>query len=371
MSEHVKQHYVPQFYFRNFARDERVCAYNLDNEEGYPPTPISNICYENYFYGDSEEEKHLSKLESEFASVIHSIVDQISLEPIKTDPQAMHFLDLFISHTEARTKAAREESSEFTQEFLELAIEIGVESGELDSEHLEMVRNDEIRLEGPDHEQRQLMSFYGPFYFADLHRVLIWNGTNRDFITSDHPVVFDNSRFKNEIEMNPVGYSATGLQVFCPLSNNLLLLLFDPMAYRVDANSNHTVIIKDEVVVEELNKLQPINCLENCYYRDEPDKDWIDELYHDVKEYRPDESVRREHQKVYDSEKGREREFVFAGNPTIEFSPELPFVTEVPTAQFSPLRNVEWHQTVREMYEEELESAKEMVENEDSTEDSK
>jgi hypothetical protein len=333
----------------------------LENEEGYPPTPISNICYENYFYGDSEKEKLLSRLENELASVVHSIVEQRSLEPIENNPQTRYYLDLFISHTHGRTKAARQEASEFSQGFLEMAVEIGVESGELDPKHLEMVRNDEIRLEGPDHEQRQLISFYGPLYFADLHRVLIWNGTNRDFITSDHPVILDNSRFKNEIEMSPIGLSVAGLQVFCPLSTNLLLLLFDPDVYQVEANSNHTVIVREEAVVEELNKLQPINCLENCYYRDESEKSRIDSLYQEVKDYRPEESVRRDHQTMYDSAEGREREFVLTGSPKVEFSPELPFITELPMARFSPFRDFEWHQDVRELYEEELEQAKEMA----------
>lgn len=364
MPDHVKQHYVPQFYFRNFARDERICTYNLDSEEGYQPTPISNICYERYFYGGAEIEEDLSRLESEMASTLHQIVDQRSLEPVKEDAQARFYLDLFVTHTHSRTKSSREEASAFSQEILEMVTEIGVEAGELEEDILEMVRNDELRLEGPDHQLYQLMSLYGPIYFADLHRVLIWNDSSRNFIASDHPIVLDNSRFKDEIELNTTGYSSAGLQVFCPLSNNLLMIYFDPYAYQVDANSEHMVIVRDETVIGDLNKLQQHNCLENCYYREESDSAWVDGLYQDVKNDRPEELVVREHERVYDEDLGREREFVRTHHPEIRFTPNLPFMTEMPSAQFTPVRNPDLSDKAEEMYEDAMEEAKEEVETE-------
>ena len=357
VANRVKQHYVPQFYFRNFARDERLCAYNLANEEGYPPTHIRNICYEKYFYGDAEHEEQIGQLEGEMASVVHQIVQKVSLEPVENDPQSLFFLDAFISFTHARTKAARQESSALSQEMLEMMVEVGVEYGELDDEHLELVRNDEVRLEGPDHELRQLLSLYGPVYFSDLSRVLIWNDTERDFITSDHPGVLDNSRFKSEVAVSTTGYSCAGLQVFCPLSNKLQMLLFDPYAYRLDANSEYTVIVNDETVVGELNKLQLLNCLENCHYRDEADEGWVDGLYQEVKDSRPEEFVEREHDEFYDPEEERTREIVCTSHPTIEFSPELPFVDELPTARFTPVRSPELRDTAEALYEDALEDA--------------
>lgn len=364
MADQVKQHYVPQFYFRNFARDERICTYNLDNEEGYQPTPISNICYERYFYGDGETEKVLSKLESKMAKTIHQITDQYSLEPVKTDEQARLYLDLFVTYTHSRTKAAREESSALSQEILEMITEVGVEAGEIEEDTLEMVRNDQLRLEGPDHQLYQLLSLHGPIYFADLHRVLIWNGSDRNFITSDHPVVLDNSRFKDVVELNPTGYSSAGLQVFCPLSNDLLLLYFDPNAYQVDANSEYTVIVRSEEVIEELNKLQLLNCLENCYYRDESDSSWVDSLYQDVKNNRPEELITREKSTEYDKKQGKERELIRTHSPKIQFTPKLPFITEIPTSQFTPVRNPELRDTAEEMYENAIQEAREDAESE-------
>lgn len=366
MAERVKQHYVPQFYFRNFAENERVCAYNIDNEEGYPPTPISNICYENHFYGDSDVEEILSKLESELANVVHTVVKGQSLNDISSDSNSKFYLDLFLTHTYSRTKAAREESSELTQEFLELMTKVGVEAGELDKDVLEQVRNGDIRLKGPDHAQRQLASLYGPIYFSDLDRVLIRNHTSLDFITSDHPVVFDNRRFKDEVELGTTGFSSMGLQVFCPLSNSLLILLYDPESYLIEANEQNIVDTDSERMVEGLNKLQLLNCLENCYYRNETDKELVDEWYQDIREHRPHKSITRQNLDLYDPEEDRIRNIIATHNTKVEYSPWLPFVKQRCSAEFRPVRNQHTYQVARKMYDEAIETAEsELEENEE------
>ncbi|MFD1564422.1 DUF4238 domain-containing protein [Haloarchaeobius amylolyticus] len=358
MSEYVKQHYVPQFYFRNFANDERVCTYNLGNEESYQPTPIKNICYENNFYGSKKLEKDLSKLESELASIIHDIVDSKSLKPIEGDQEARYLLDFFISHTHGRTKAAKIESEDFSQEFLEMAAEFGVRSGKLEDKHLEMVKDGEIKLEGPHHANRQFVSSYGPLHFLNMNRILIYNATNKDFITSDHPIVLDNPRFKNEISVGTTGYASRGLQIFCPLSPNACLFLFDPIVYGIESNSKYTTIVKDTNTVEDINKLQLINCLENTYFREEADGEWIDKLYQDVKNERSDETVNRKQQKMYDEERGEEREFVITHQTEFKFTPNLPFVTQKPLVPFSPVRDEQLVKNIRKIKQEDLEEAK-------------
>lgn len=365
MAERVKQHYVPQFYFRNFTDNERVCAYNLDNEDGYRPTPIRNICYENHFYGDGEKETVLSKLENKLSTVVHTIVEDQSLEMIETDNNAKFYLDLFLSHTYRRTKAAREEASALTKQLFELVTEAGVEAGELDEDILEKVRNDEIRLDAPDHEQAQLLSFYAPIHFSDLNRALIRNNTGINFITSDHPVVFDNRRFKDEVKIGTIGYNSPGLQVFCPLSNDLLIMLYDSEAYAVEADQQNIIETDSDRLVVGLNKLQLVHCLENCYYRDEEDKKYVDEWYQDVKEYRPDTSVAKQNLDVYDSEEDRVRHIIAMHNTKVEYSPWLPPVKQRCSAEFRPLRNPRTHQIARRMYDEAIEDGKEQLENSD------
>lgn len=365
MAERVKQHYVPQFYFRNFADSGRLCCYNLNNEAGYQPTPISNICYENHFYGeDDEQEAALSRLESELASTIHTIVDQQSLDSIESDPRAKFFLDLFLSHTHSRTKAAREEADELTQSLFETISEVGVEAEELGEEVLQKIRDGEIRLEGPDHAQRQLISFYGPLYLYDLDRALIRNNTDINFITSDHPVVFDNRRFKDEIDVGTTGLSSAGLQIFCPLANDLLILLYDSDAYEVESDEEDIIDTDSERMVVGLNKLQLVHCLENCYYRDEGDGNRIDEWYQDVKECRSGKSVESRKFSFYDPNQGRERTFVTTRGTPIEYSPWLPPVKQWVSAEYRPIRNPRGYQIAQNLYDEAIAEAEARLESE-------
>lgn len=72
----------------------------------------------------------------------------------------------------------------------------------------------------------------------------------------------------------------------------------------------------------------------------------------------------REYDRVYDEEQGREREFVRTYHPEIPFTPNLPFITEMPSAQFTPARSPDLRDIAEEMYEDAIEGAKEDTETE-------
>lgn len=359
MTDRIKQHYVPQFYFRNFARDERICTYNLASETGYRPTHIRNICYERHFYGeDGEIEEATQVLENEMAPVVHSIVEDESLGLIEEDHEKEFFFDLFITHLHGRTKAARKDAAAVSQKVLEMMVQLGVESGELGEKHLSLVEEGKIRLEGPDHELRQLLSFYGPIHIADLNRVLIQNHASIDFITSDNPVILDNSRFKNETEAGTIGLDCSGLQIFCPLSPDLLVHYYDPGAYVVRKEQYNNVRVSENSIVQKLNNLQLIYSLENVYYRNEKDKRKVDRLYQSVKNHRPDEPVSQKELRQNDPSQDRERRFVLTHNTKIRYTPDLPFVAHRSEARFSPIRDRELHDLARSMVDEKIEWAK-------------
>ena len=78
-----RQHYVPQFYLRNFSKDEHyIYIYNLKSgkiEEG----PISRTCEKKYFYGkDDEFENILERIETDHSKIIHNILKQ-NIPPIQ------------------------------------------------------------------------------------------------------------------------------------------------------------------------------------------------------------------------------------------------------------------------------------------------
>jgi hypothetical protein len=74
MADNKKQHYIPQFYLREFSQDgSNLFVYNLKNKKDYK-CKIRNLCQNNYFYGrDLKLEALFSKIEFEQASILKKI----------------------------------------------------------------------------------------------------------------------------------------------------------------------------------------------------------------------------------------------------------------------------------------------------------
>ena len=78
-----KQHYVPQFYLKNFAREDNTFSiYNVKNNTIIQKAPYKSQCYENYYYGENNQwELRLSKLEYESSKIINRIINEDSYYP--------------------------------------------------------------------------------------------------------------------------------------------------------------------------------------------------------------------------------------------------------------------------------------------------
>ncbi len=106
MVEYKRQHYVPQFYLRQFSNDNNVYAYHLDSRT-LNRTPIANICQASYFYSDyGDYEETLSGLEQLQAGIIKKIISKQSLGDIGEE-EYFHLL-LFLLLQNTRTKQTKE-----------------------------------------------------------------------------------------------------------------------------------------------------------------------------------------------------------------------------------------------------------------------
>ena len=74
MAEKTKQHFVPQFYLKNFAINKKFNIYNI--KRGLiENVPYGSQCYKNNFYGkDKIYETQLSILEGKWATSIKNII---------------------------------------------------------------------------------------------------------------------------------------------------------------------------------------------------------------------------------------------------------------------------------------------------------
>ena len=75
MEKKKRQHYVPQFYLRNFVReDNKFTIFNIKSEKIIENAPYRKQCYEDYYYGDDEVwEEKLGAIESSAALIIAKI----------------------------------------------------------------------------------------------------------------------------------------------------------------------------------------------------------------------------------------------------------------------------------------------------------
>ena len=83
MEKKKRQHYVPQFYLRNFVReDNKFTIFNIKSEKIIENAPYRKQCYEDYYYGDDEVwEEKLGAIESSAALIIAKINKQSNYYP--------------------------------------------------------------------------------------------------------------------------------------------------------------------------------------------------------------------------------------------------------------------------------------------------
>ena len=291
MTEGKRQHYVPRFYFRFFSEDGiNIEIYNIKRKEGFRG-PFKHICSENYFYSKNLElEKNLSKIEERLTSVIKKLIEDKDLSKLTT--QEHFFLCLFITFQYTRTKMEKIISKQLTNLFVEFAVkplirsDIGLKKKGITKEEI-----DDLKITHPkDHLLKISYGLMDAPLIMNLKAVLLVNRTEKDFVFSDAPVVFHNTFFNQERNYGTTGFQSPGLQIFCPLNNKTMIMLFDENFYEIKHDSNHIVIVESESDIDSLNALQFFNCYENIYFSNKNQLRYIKNLHSKL----PDSIKKRE-----------------------------------------------------------------------------
>jgi hypothetical protein len=87
MPANKRQHFVPQFYLRNFSSDasrKTIHIFNISREISIFGANLRSQCYKDYFYGRlADFEKGLGLLESATSAILRNIVeaDAVSENP--------------------------------------------------------------------------------------------------------------------------------------------------------------------------------------------------------------------------------------------------------------------------------------------------
>jgi len=295
MVERKNQHYVPKHYLRAWATDEKLNVLPLSEGKIFPDT-TNSVCSRNYFYGNpTHVEDALANLDGLHAHPLNELRDGADLTDLSD--QYTKLLLSFITTQRSRTKATKEDIR-YGEDYLRDAVHDDIEhdryEGKINwkSEFTDREKEDKMvdaSLLGTHHYIISLgiFAFIG---IGDLEGVMLCNVTDREFVISDAPMVHDILRYKRQLGLVPAGLGNRGLQIFCPVDQNRILLLYDPTVYRFKTNSRKQVLIKDPDVVDQLNLLQFHNA-ESIVMFNDSSEDYILDLYDRIDEVRQREQI--------------------------------------------------------------------------------
>ena len=285
MAKNKRQHYVPQHYLKGFSQDkESFYQYNIKNKKS-SLTSIKKSCQISYFYG-KELDEILWTFENKQAPIIRKLIKTQNLGSL-TSEDLIH-LYLFLLLQSARTDDSKQLSNKWVESFASKFIKPMLKSDkEFEKKGYTKEYIDSCEIRDPALFTIGILgAIQGIESISDLRPVLIINKTAKNFICSDAPVVFHNyKKIKNKCT---TGYLAWGLQIFCPLADNILILLIDKKLYDLKMDTSSSIFINDDSDVDSLNKLQISNCLNDIYFSRREDVDYVENLHLEV-EYLIDE----------------------------------------------------------------------------------
>lgn len=311
MAENKKQHFVPQFYLRNFAHDDkRIWVYNLKSKKSYLSL-IRTSCQEKYFYGkDGQLEKIFATLEKKFAETLKKIITEATIENLTVHNG--FYLRIFLLLQYMRTKDSKENIfDKITDFYVDTAIkpkmkmspdylkEKGITDECIDSLK---ISNSSPQISGI------LAALCGAELLRDLRPILLVNKSETNLITGDAPVAKNNYlTLKND---SLTGFQSPGLQIFFPLNPRLALLLVDDAAYLVSANDEGIVEIEDSDDIEQINLLHILNSQEKVFFSEEKDEADIERLCKDADLIRKTKGLKITPIKKISSSDGESREIL-------------------------------------------------------------
>lgn len=261
MNKRKKQHYVPQFYLRKFAReDNKFTVINLKTKNIIEDAPCRDQCYENYYYGADEEwEKRLWEVETPTAEILKKIVEQTDYYP---NLDEIKILKKYILYQRYRTTSNADDIFEIKWDTAKTQLEMELQTSVPDR-LLQEVKKEFKNTYQEDIPQMALeITSEVLDLINDLDLLIVnYNNSKNQLISSDNPVIFYNVFFSHA-----VGLINAGLIIMLPISSNKMIILFDSKLYPRYKNKK-IITLNNEKEVETLNLFQLVSAKEIVYFK--------------------------------------------------------------------------------------------------------
>ena len=257
------QHYIPQFYFRNFSNREGISMHYIPKDKYIENAPIDKECSDKYFYSKNlKYENNLEKIEGFASGVIRDIINTNELWNHNSEDKGT--LLMFILLQIYRTEIAATELNRYANEVGRGMLYNEKFSGNLDIEYNE-IENIEFGFSEPGVEMIKF-ALKNMYLLYDMDYSLLINQTDIQFVFGESPAIKYNKYFI-DIGKNTVGIACKGLIILLPISPNLTVVFYDSKLYSTDKDEKHRIYIKDSKCINELNILQYLNTKNKLYGR--------------------------------------------------------------------------------------------------------
>lgn len=259
MDRTKNQHFVPQFYLRNFSRDKKtIGTYVLEKNLKVDKASIKNQASKNYLYSsDQEIENILGTIEADASRVIKSILENPKQK--LNEEQIFHILSYMIIQM-GRTPAMSNELQNSIEDMYKMVLmdrirkradytkdrEKGFEDY-LSSFRLKIVEPNLMAVS-------MYASFIQQVLLQELDYKILLNDTDENFITGDNPVCMYN-QFRERMKYKNYSIAMQGVELFMPISPKVAFLFYDPFCYKIGERKKHHIEVSRTIDIQELNKL--------------------------------------------------------------------------------------------------------------------
>ncbi|MGD0463786.1 MAG: DUF4238 domain-containing protein [Tepidisphaeraceae bacterium] len=285
MKQHGNQHFVPQFYFRRFSGGRNAINLILvASGETIQDAPIKGQCAAHNFYGSKELELLFGGLEGAHAKTLKTIGDAAwkgDLSGVTSENIAS--LCEVVLFQRSRTALEFDKSKDVPNAMALPAFRAHIATAPCIKDRqriLEAIDKRQLRIEETRVSavlQAMDIAMDGVLLVSDLALCVLRNHTKYPFIFSDSPVVFYNTLMRDVTSRGVLGLQSPGLQIFYPISPNMILMMYDEATYSIAHTS--LIDVKELWDVSQLNALQLQHSLDAVYFGDSAAQQYVSDLW--------------------------------------------------------------------------------------------
>lgn len=268
--EKISHHYVPQFYLKNFSNNHKSIGLYINKKDVFiKEASIKKQACKDYLYGKTLElEDFLMETETNVSKIIKEIINTHTL-PSKNS-QEYQLLIFFMLLSESRNLKTAESANNYIDSLLKAIINN-------DDGFSNMRKNlDLVKFVSTIPNLIPIKNSQKSYpLLLDLKPVLIVNAADRDFITSDNPLVKYNQLYIKKNYYRGYGIMSVGLQLFFTISPRLCICVFDDTTYECKNMRNESITITKGKEIDELNKLFYLNSYQKIFMSNKITKSYI------------------------------------------------------------------------------------------------